>query len=390
MFADKLTEKFYDGGMPELLDGARMVAIHPDVVEAAMALLEKADDTKMESVSRFTCWPDYNTWLEFKLDGCDVGMFFHGERGQSVLAGHGMITIDFHDGREPSLLPIFLDLPRYRMEFCDIRRWASIRADELGIDRETRKLFNLLEPTDAALSGDPILQQVQMAPFVREFKPLLLTLLAFMNSPKLIRTREVDMARFNARRLKRGKYPYHPHHEVRLNIDKHSVKIHAGAGRRSGALPALRAGSPAVPRPSPLQERLRRAGPAAHSRQSRAWDHEHQLCGRSQTFEVARVNIPLIRNGKPLFRTPPEQVVREGLDGGLSYKQISKRSGIPLHAVDSMARAIHRERREPITPERAKRIALYMHYGMTRRTVQKTFHIGNTEINRILRDNSVE
>ena len=40
----------------------------------------------------------------------------------------------------------------------------------------------------------------------------------------------MDVSKLNTRRLKRGKYPYHPHHEVRLNIDKHEFQITEGQG----------------------------------------------------------------------------------------------------------------------------------------------------------------
>jgi hypothetical protein len=229
MFADRLREKLVDSDLLDpLLDGSRMVAIHDDVVEAALKLLEDTDDNKMNKVSQYTCWPDYDTWLEFQLDGCDIGLYFHGDEN-SVLSGHALFMLDHRDGEEIQFVPVSIDLHKYEMRFCDLNMMARMKAERMGIDQKTRELFGLLEPGPHG-GGDPLVQQSRMAPFVKEMKPLLLTLLAFMNSPKLIRTREVDVARFNARRLKRGKYPYHPHHEVRLNIDKHALKITQGQG----------------------------------------------------------------------------------------------------------------------------------------------------------------
>jgi len=229
MFADRLKEKLSDAHLLDsLFEGTRMVSIHNDVVEAALGLLETADEEKMRQVSQYTCWPDYDTWLEFTLDGCDIGLYFHGE-GKSVLSGHALFMIDYKDGEDIQFVPVVIDLQKYGMGFCDLQMWARIKAERMGIDQRTRELFDLLEPGPAG-GGDPILQQIRMAPFVNEMKPLLLTILAFMNSPKLIRTRKADVERLNARRLKRGKYPYHPHHEVRLNIDKHDFKITQGQG----------------------------------------------------------------------------------------------------------------------------------------------------------------
>lgn len=232
VFADRLPQRFveneFTSALHELFRDARMVQVHDDVVEQALELAER-DEEKLKNISKFVVWPDYDTWMEFRLDGKDVGIYFHGDNGQSVTRGHGLIIMDFRDGREPHFVPISVDLPKYHLSFCDTKSLAMMKADELGVDHQTRKLFGLIEPSDT-YSIDPIAEAVRMAPFTSAVKKLLLTLLAFMNSPKLIRKRECTMEKFNARRLKRGKYPYHPHHEVRLNIDKHVLNVTRGQG----------------------------------------------------------------------------------------------------------------------------------------------------------------
>lgn len=63
-----------------------------------------------------------------------------------------------------------------------------------------------------------------------QVKPLVYAILALINSPKIIRAREVDVSHINRQRLKRGKYLFHPHHEVRLNVDKREIMTAAGQG----------------------------------------------------------------------------------------------------------------------------------------------------------------
>jgi hypothetical protein len=237
MFADKIKERFTVGDqeftfvntalVDMLFDGTRMVSVHDDVVKAALPLI-KSGEEKMRQVSKYTCWPDYNTWIEFKLGGRSIGVYFHGELGKSVMCGHGLAMAESPDRSdpEPYIFPFKIDLERYSMQYCDLAQWAYDRAEELKVDSHTRRLFNVAAPK----VHDPIVTSLRVTPFLTELKPILLTLLAFMNSPKLVRTQEVDVGRLNARRLKRGKYPYHPHHEVRLNIDKHDAQDHARPG----------------------------------------------------------------------------------------------------------------------------------------------------------------
>jgi len=229
MFADRLTEMTKDDGLLiKLMEGSRKVVIHTDVVSAASDLLKTASEKKMREISKYTCWPDFDTWMEFGFSGADFGVYFHGDN-RSVVSGHALIIIDWKNGDEIAYIPISVNLENYHMQFCDLHHVARIRAERMGVDMVTREMFNLIEPS-VTVASDPLLHQAQMIPFMNVVKPLLLSLLAFMNSPKLIRTREVDLGRLNARRLKRGKYPYHPHHEVRLNIDKHDIKITQGQG----------------------------------------------------------------------------------------------------------------------------------------------------------------
>ncbi|UIS25262.1 hypothetical protein [Erythrobacter phage vB_EliS-L02] len=205
-----------------------MMQIHDDVIEHATELADR-DEDKLAKIAGFTVWPDYDTWMEFKLEGVQFGIYFHGEEGRSVTRGIGLVIGQFPDEVDPHLIPFRIDLPAYKMEFIDIQQYARIKAEKLGVDDRTKRMFNLVQPR-AELSIDPIAAAAQVQPFMNGMKKLLFTLLAFLNSPKLIRVDHNDMAKFNARRLKRGKYLYHPHHEVKLNIDKHVLKVQEGQG----------------------------------------------------------------------------------------------------------------------------------------------------------------
>lgn len=77
---------------------------------------------------------------------------------------------------------------------------------------------------------DPIAVAAGSAAVRKIFANILVAILALMNSPKLVRTEEHTLDKFNARRLKRGKYPYFPHHQVYLNVDKHALKVQKGQG----------------------------------------------------------------------------------------------------------------------------------------------------------------
>lgn len=232
MWADKLPEQFvkddFYHSLKALFDGTRMMQIHDDVIEHAVDLAAR-DGDRLAKIARFVVWPDYDTWMEFKLEGVQMGIYYHGEEGRSVTRGIGMIIAQFPGEVNPHLVPFKVSLPDYSMEFIDLQQYAAIKAERMGVDERTRKMFNLVHPTMEAI-GDPILAKMRIDDFMSQMKKVLFTLLAFLNSPKLIRKDHHDMAKLNARRLKRGKYLYHPHHEVRLNIDKHVLKVQEGQG----------------------------------------------------------------------------------------------------------------------------------------------------------------
>lgn len=219
-------------GDTDLLGECRKVKVHRDVFDTALTLVAKTSEEKLTELSKFTCWPDYSTWIETDYDkeGRRMGFLFYGHLNsgeKSVRYGYGLLVMQHADKRRTQI-PV-----RYDLEAYDIRWHMPVNENRL---RELAMMQGLSDDLRKQASQiiedirDPIRQQVIHAPLIAQIKPILFTLLALMNSPKLIRTREVDVARLNARRLKQGKYPYHPHHEVMLNIDKHVMSITQGQG----------------------------------------------------------------------------------------------------------------------------------------------------------------
>ena len=231
MFADKLAER--DNTVRKLLEDTRMVRIHEDVVEQVVPLVYKEKD-KLHRLSKYVCWPDKDTWLEWEETTSEgqlrYGFLFHGDEGKSVLTGTGMFFLDQSTHGNPITIPVRYDLESYKLYAYDVTTAVQAKLAKMARADPRRQWFMDKLARNGQEMIDPILLSVQTKPLLDTLKPILFGLLAFMNSPKLIRTREVDVSRLNARRLKRGKYPYHPHHEVRLNIDKHAFKITQGQG----------------------------------------------------------------------------------------------------------------------------------------------------------------
>lgn len=230
IFADRLIEQ-----EPELhgalLEGTRKIRVHADVYDAAIHLIDQGED-KIKKVAPYAVWPDYETWIEGNaLDGdakgFDYGFLFYGGKEASVTAGYGMAIIQRQGDEEPITIPVYFDLALYEMRFERPDSVVASRMQGLPLTDPLRKQW---EHFNATANTPSLHDQIMTAPLLKALKPLIFSLLALMNSPKLVRTREHDHAKLNARRIKRGKYPYYPHHEVVLNIDKHSFMVTQGQG----------------------------------------------------------------------------------------------------------------------------------------------------------------
>lgn len=233
IFADKLVEQEPRLTKP-MLEKSRMVRIHPDVHAAASHLIEQGID-KIEKVAPFAVWPDHETWIEGQIPdedgfGAHYGFLFYGGiQDKSVTAGHGLAVLQRSIDAEAIYIPVYYDLAKFEMKYKN-----PVNETEAAMAKLAPSHPLQVEYTQAMAgrtrSGNDFEAQMTLAPILKMMKPLLFTLLALMNSPKLVRQREHDHAKLNPRRIKRGKYPYYPHHEVVLNIDKHSFMVTQGQG----------------------------------------------------------------------------------------------------------------------------------------------------------------
>lgn len=240
IFADRVSEEMPD--VRTLLEGSRIVRIHTDVADAVAELVwnepgSDRENPKIKELSKYTCWPDNDCWLEWADEVPDgvinYGFLFLGDMGKSVMIGRGLLFIHstvVHgvEGR-PRVIPVRFDMENYTLMYQDHYMDAEQKALALPADSSLRSWWERYRPLHKH-DCDVITLGLKYADLLRSIKPMLFGILAFMNSPKLIRKRESDLGRLNARRIKRGKYPYHPHHEIRLNIDKHDLTITPGQG----------------------------------------------------------------------------------------------------------------------------------------------------------------
>lgn len=220
LLLDKIFEDAVGRGKPgldQVKRDVRVVRLMQDVYDTACRLVEKTAARKLERLARFACWPDHNSWIETEADsdGRRLAFVFHGEqqgKELSTVRGIGSILLD-EPGKEMIVVPVIIDLPNNR----------------IVLDREqiaTDPAFEHIGPRRT----DPLYVSTIYGPILSTLKSLMITILALMNSPKLIRVREADIQRLNARRIKRGKYPFHPHHEITIRVDKHIGQITRGLG----------------------------------------------------------------------------------------------------------------------------------------------------------------
>lgn len=195
IFLDDLCQQ--ESMFQKLTEGARKMVVHPDVIELAGAIVH--DEAKLKAAAPYIFFPAYDTWLEWRDERGKIGMYFHGP-GESVTDGQGIMTMQDHGDPESGvLIPLQFHLPQY-----DVKALPS--------------------PTT------PLATRIQFEEAAGKLKPIVYAILAMINSPKLIRTTPVDVSRINKRREALGRYSFHPHHEVRLDIDKRIIKTTAGHG----------------------------------------------------------------------------------------------------------------------------------------------------------------
>lgn len=221
IFLDKLSQhRDFGSIMSKVAEGATVIRVHRDVANLALKLAEE-DKDKLLKAGRLLFAPDYDTWLDVDLGEGNLGFYFHGTQGQSITRGDTLLFMQRHSEEDPLLIPSHLNL--------------QTGAFRLGYDPTSQKRL----PVPMTDHG---LDHFAGGQFLATMTPLILAILALVNSPKVVAKVWNDNAKLNAKRVSRGKYAYHPHHAVRLNVDKKALRTTGAVGQgQSKALHMVRA-----------------------------------------------------------------------------------------------------------------------------------------------------
>jgi hypothetical protein len=169
--------------------------VHKDVYDLACHMAA-TDRDKLLSAQHLLFAPDCATWLDIDGGEGNIGFYFHGHDTDNVQRGEGLLIMQRHDD-EPAFVPCHIDLEE-----------GTLSA---GYSPRMRKMTGMDGPALDIIAVNQTLSSVL---------PLLLAILALVNSPKVVSFLHADQKRLNRRREAKGKYLYHPHHTVRLNVDK--------------------------------------------------------------------------------------------------------------------------------------------------------------------------
>lgn len=214
-----------DPRMRTVMQDVRALRVHQDVVNLVGGLIR--DPSKLESAAPYMFMPAYRTWIEWEADDMNVGFFFDGR--DSVTEGVGLLAVRLLGQKErQSVIGTRFSIPDYTLALDHTAGLTPAKAIETA-----RKLGMPLEKAMAMFADIdkiPFEESMSMANILRIMKPCVYAILALINSPKIIRQHEVDVSRLNKRRQALGRYTFHPHHEVRLNIDKRMIDTTAGTG----------------------------------------------------------------------------------------------------------------------------------------------------------------
>lgn len=215
IFLDSLKQHEDFGRVIEkVTDGSTVMRVHRDVYKLAAKLAEE-DKAKLLKAGKLLFAPDYSTWLDIDTGDGQIGFYFQG-RGESVTQGDTLLLMQKQGDEHPLLLPSALDIPSGDL---------SLGFSPASVKRLPFK--------PASLDVDPILG----GRLLSTITPLILAILALVNSPKIVKKTYIDQAKINRKREGRGRYTFHPHHAVKLDIDKEIIKTTGGIG--TGASKAL-------------------------------------------------------------------------------------------------------------------------------------------------------
>jgi hypothetical protein len=197
-YLDKICERYPI--TRNLVEGCRVLRVHNDVIALADGIVH--DDNKLKAAAPYIFAPAERTWIEWEDERGKIAMFLDGIRG-SVQQGRGIFMSEEHSDPETHVMVSFTyDLAAFVMEPLAIP--ATMTEDNM--DFVSLMSYN-------QVSATALLQ----------LKPIVFAILALINSPKIIRSKEIDLTRLNKKRVSMGRYTFHPHHEVRLNVDKRVI-----------------------------------------------------------------------------------------------------------------------------------------------------------------------
>lgn len=214
----------------QMFDEARVLRIHPDVLRLGTGLAQDPD--KLKAAAPYMFMPAHKTWIEWEQAGCKMGFFFDGQsrNGHSVTHGYGIMAVKRlgHDP-EPSLIGTEFSIPDFTLSVNHTMGMEPNRtmAQLIQTGASPLQAMDMMERFKPNISFET---QTAMSRMLSLLKPSIWAILALINSPKIIRQQPIDLSRLNKRRLALGRYTFHPHHEVRLNIDKHIIDTVSGEG----------------------------------------------------------------------------------------------------------------------------------------------------------------
>lgn len=198
-------------GMDGMSPSPTVLRVHKDVTDLALELVA-SDSEKLTMGMKEAFWPAESCWFEWEMGpGTDfqpggvMGVMFG---GGDVRAGNGVYYSWKHG--QPTLhtaVPFVFD------------------AEEETFDADLTKM-DYTDPMRMAVAWNS------------GIRPVILALLALLNSPKIVKRAPAKLDKLNRKREAAGKYTYHPHHTVRINIDRKTVRV-GDTGGGDGASRAL-------------------------------------------------------------------------------------------------------------------------------------------------------
>ncbi len=185
-------------------DDTVTLRVHADVMRLAEELAVRDADKLMSTKMHFFM-PAARCWFEWPMGPKgDMALLFQSAGG--VHAGRAAFYAWKHADDDPAFTPLDVDLSAYGIRYS----------------------------TFGSIAKDP----VAAGSAVAKLQPVILAILALINSPKVVKRDPARLERLNKRRAAAGRYTYHPHHVVRLNVDRNQVRVSPSTGG-DGATRAL-------------------------------------------------------------------------------------------------------------------------------------------------------